>query len=177
MKLKKFFNISFLSRHNNKTKTDYQTNSLNANLNEITVEPDTVDGLERSDENPQQVNSHDYSLAIILQKLSSLKNTIQEIKGEVKDVKGKVEKLDEKVEKLRTENGHIFEMIARNEIAKKHGQHYSECFVVFDINGLVRLSTPKEKLSSEELEYENQASILEHRTNKIANHIFVSDDS
>ncbi|CAB5216971.1 unnamed protein product [Rhizophagus irregularis] len=124
MKLKKFFNISFLSRHNNKTKTDYQTNSLNANLNEITVEPDTVDGLERSDENPQQVNSH-----------------------------------------------------ARNEIAKKHGQHYSECFVVFDINGLVRLSTPKEKLSSEELEYENQASILEHRTNKIANHIFVSDDS
>jgi predicted translin family RNA/ssDNA-binding protein len=126
----------------------------------------------------------DHSLAIILQKLSSLENTVQEIKGEVKDVKGKVEKLDEKVEKLdekveklRTENGHIFEMIARNEIAKKHGQHYSECFVVFDINGLVRLSTPKEKLSSEELEYENQASILEHRTNKIANHIFVSDDS
>ncbi|CAB4484787.1 hypothetical protein RhiirA5_434573 [Rhizophagus irregularis] len=146
----------------------------------------------------------DHSLAIILQKLSFLEKTVQEIKGEVennskelKDVKGKVEKLnekvkkldekvkkldkrveklDEKVEKLRTENGHTFKMIARNEIAKKHGQHYSEGFVVFDVNGLVRLSTPKEKLSSKELEYDNQVSILEHRTNKIANHIFVSDD-
>ncbi|EXX66458.1 uncharacterized protein OCT59_000828 [Rhizophagus irregularis] len=149
----------------------------------------------------------DHSLAIILQKLSSLEKTVQEIKGEVennlkelKDVKDKVEKLnekvkkldekvkkldekvkkldkrieklDEKVEKLRTENGHTFKMIARNEIAKKHGQHYSEGFVVFDVNGLVRLSTPKEKLSSKELEYDNQVSILEHRTNKIANHIF-----
>ncbi|PKC54621.1 hypothetical protein RhiirA1_403510 [Rhizophagus irregularis] len=126
----------------------------------------------------------DHSLAIILQKLSFLEKTVQEIKGEVennskelKDVKGKVEKLnekvkkldekvkkldkrveklDEKVEKLRTENGHTFKMIARNEIAKKHGQHYSEGFVVFDVNGLVRLSTPKEKLSSKELEYDNQ---------------------
>ncbi|POG57619.1 hypothetical protein GLOIN_2v1489223 [Rhizophagus irregularis DAOM 181602=DAOM 197198] len=133
----------------------------------------------------------DHSLAIILQKLSSLEKTVQEIKGEVennlkelKDVKDKVEKLnekvkkldekvkkldekvkkldkrieklDEKVEKLRTENGHTFKMIARNEIAKKHGQHYSEGFVVFDVNGLVRLSTPKEKLSSKELEYDNQ---------------------
>jgi hypothetical protein len=62
MKLKKFFNVSFLSGHSNKTKTDYQTNSLNANLNEITVEPDTVDGPEQSDENPQQVNSHGKTL-------------------------------------------------------------------------------------------------------------------
>ncbi|CAG8750501.1 619_t:CDS:2, partial [Rhizophagus irregularis] len=60
-----------------------------------------------SDENPQQVNSPDHSLAIILQKLSSLEKTVQEIKGEVennlkelKDVKDKVEKLNEKVKKL-----------------------------------------------------------------------------
>ena len=66
-------------------------------------------------------------------------------------------------------------MIARNEIAKKHGQRYSEGFVIFDLNGLVRLSAPKVKLSFKDLDYDNQAFILGYRTNKIVDHIFVSD--
>jgi hypothetical protein len=67
---------------------------------------------------------------------------------------------------MRTENGHICEMIARNEIAKKHDQRYSG-FIIFDLNGLVRLSTPKEKLSLEKLEYDSQVSVLEYDRNKI----------
>ncbi|PKC63513.1 hypothetical protein RhiirA1_537714 [Rhizophagus irregularis] len=67
---------------------------------EIVVELDTIDGLERSDENPQQENSNSGKNLTI-----SLEQTVQEIKSEVannskelKEVKGELKEVKDKVE-------------------------------------------------------------------------------
>ncbi|CAB4473264.1 uncharacterized protein OCT59_028182 [Rhizophagus irregularis] len=89
-------------------------------------------------------------------------------------------KIDDKIndvyKNMRGEFGKIYEIIARNEIGKKYRQHYSEEFNVYDLNGLVRIIAPKDQiLPQENMDYDSQAYIMDHRADKIARYIYMSD--
>uniref|UniRef100_U9UAA7 Uncharacterized protein n=1 Tax=Rhizophagus irregularis (strain DAOM 181602 / DAOM 197198 / MUCL 43194) TaxID=747089 RepID=U9UAA7_RHIID len=88
-------------------------------------------------------------------------------------------KIDDKIndvyKNMRGEFGKIYEIIARNEIGKKYRQHYSEEFNVYDLNGLVRIIAPKDQiLPQENMDYDSQAYIMDHRADKIARYIYMN---
>lgn len=71
-------------------------------------------------------------------------------------------------------------MTARSEISKRYGQHYSEKFLLFDINGITRLSLPSAMLkpvnSVVSLKYSSQGYTMEYYNKKLAEHIWVSNN-
>ena len=85
--------------------------------------------------------------------------------------------LDKKLDTLDKKVGHIYEMVAQNEVYKIHGsQHYSERFEVYDLNGLVWILALKDKIfPMESMVYGSQAYIMDCRDDRIAKHIYVSD--
>ena len=86
-----------------------------------------------------------------------------------------VKNFDDKFDLLRTVLGDVYELLARFEVSKVQGPHYTSKFKIVDLNGLVRLALPRKSLPSEKPMYTSQAFVLSYRVHKLSNYIYVSE--
>ncbi|CAB4491888.1 hypothetical protein RhiirA1_470019 [Rhizophagus irregularis] len=91
------------------------------------------------------------------------------------DLESALRNLDGKVDLMRTELENVYEISARQEIAKISSSHYSSKFEISDLNDLVQLSLPRKKFSNENPKYDSQISIQAYRADKLANHIYIKN--
>ncbi|CAB4389840.1 unnamed protein product [Rhizophagus irregularis] len=120
-----------------------------------------------------------------LKKLDELENKLDKLESKSnkfqKQTNERFKHIDNKIDKMQKDSGYIFEMIARSEISKRYGQRYSEKFLLFDINGITRLSLPSAMLkpvnSIMNLKYSSQGYTMEFYNKKLAKHIWdIKDD-
>jgi hypothetical protein len=76
---------------------------------------------------------------------------------------------------MRSDFGSVYEASARLEIAKISGSQYSSKFEISDLNGLVRLSLPRKKLSNEKPKFETSIYVQVYRADKVSDYIYVSE--
>ncbi|EXX76723.1 uncharacterized protein OCT59_008364 [Rhizophagus irregularis] len=120
-----------------------------------------------------------------LKKLDELENKLDKLESKSnkfqKQTNERFKHIDNKIDKMQKDSGYIFEMIARSEISKRYGQRYSEKFLLFDTNGITRLSLPSAMLkpinSIMNLKYSSQGYTIEFYNKKLAKHIWdIKDD-
>ncbi|CAB5190938.1 unnamed protein product [Rhizophagus irregularis] len=88
------------------------------------------------------------------------------------DLNSALKNLDDKMDLMRSDFGSVYEASARLEIAKISGSQYSSKFEISDLNGLVRLSLPRKKLSNEKPKFETPIYVQVYRADKVSDYIY-----
>ncbi|POG78892.1 hypothetical protein GLOIN_2v1533154, partial [Rhizophagus irregularis DAOM 181602=DAOM 197198] len=88
------------------------------------------------------------------------------------DLNSALKNLDDKMDLMRSDFGSVYEASAQLEIAKISSSQYSSKFEISDLNGLVRLSLPRKKLSNEKPKFETPIYVQVYRADKVSDYIY-----